>query len=177
MKINRYILHRIYYSFLNKFLKRRPKNISYALGISSKIDKENNLHIPMIDYDINDFEIVYFDIIKLIKKFKLHDCFVYKTRKGFHAKFPYDLMDWDLAKKIIYSSKADWRFKSLADEYGRVVLRLAGKYKKLDITPFMIIKSPYQLTETQKEMGMNIILLQNSFMELHSIFPKKILLK
>lgn len=151
--------------------------MSIALGISSRVTADG-LHIPMIDYDEKNYVKVYFDCIKLIKVFKLSDCFVYKTKNGYHAIFYYDLMSWDKAYKIILRSNCDWMFKSLTGKFKKAVLRVGGKYTEPDIQPYSIISSPYRPAEIYQEFGQSLINVRKEYIEgLSKVIPQEVLLK
>jgi len=172
MYLNRWIFHQIFSKFSNFFRKRE---FSFAFGVSSLVDREQGLHIVFLDYDKNDFVYVLKDVVGLIRKFELKDCFIYKTRKGFHVIFPYDVLVWEDVKKILYSAKVDWRSKSLSGQYGRIFLRVAGKYKDFDIKRIAHIISPNTPNKHEKMYGDGIIKLHEKFFNVHSVFPKKCL--
>lgn len=130
--MNRYIFHRIYLRFGQKFGLFR-KNPALAMGYSSVVNKKNNTHIPILDYDSLPEKAVVADIKKLRRLYDLSVAFVYKTRNGHHVLFYYDASDWSVVKKVLFSARVDWRQKVMADQYGRTFIRTSGKYKESDI--------------------------------------------
>jgi hypothetical protein len=163
--VNQYVLHRIGTRFKKK-VKGSTYEPAIAWGIASLVTADNG-HVVLLDYDIQDFHKVYWDVIGLIKKYKLSDCHVYKTKNGFHAVFYYNVMRWKKLLKIIMRSKVDWKFKSLASENRKVVLRFAGKYKINDIYQYTIIPSPYQVSEDEKLFGDSIKKLRDDLVAAH----------
>lgn len=175
MRLNKYILHQIAFKLYNQVKKK--KRASYALGVSSIVNRKYNLHIPMLDYDNKTLEEVVLDLWKLTNKFKLKTAYVYQTRMGFHALFPFDMMGWDEVKKVIKSARVDWRFKSFCDEYGRVYLRVSGKYKDHDIKFVGVTKSPYRPTHEEAEIGNGILQMHEELFKTHDkiFYDKKVL--
>jgi hypothetical protein len=164
--INRFLPHRIAFKIINIF--KTKQKASYAMGISSLINKEHDLHIPMLDYDNKNLQEVLTDLHKLTFKYKLSTCYIYGTKKGFHAIFPFDIRSWDAVKSIVWDSKVDWRFKSFGDQYKRNFLRVAGKYKKQDIEFIGVSKSPYRASHTAGLMGDEIIRMHENLFNVHS---------
>jgi hypothetical protein len=149
--INRYIFYRVAFKLKNRIIAK--PNAAIAIGTSSLVNSRHNLHSVFIDYDGKNKEEVVADVNKLINRFHLRNASLFKTCNGFHAIFFYDVREWDEVKKIIRASKADWRYKSFCDEYGRVFLRIAGKHKQFDIRYFGTIVSPYKATKDETLIG------------------------
>jgi len=153
--INRYIFHRFVYKVKNFILPKRDMAVAY--GLSSLIDKKNKLHSIFLDYDIKNFSIVLKDVVKLQNKFNLSDAFIFKTKKGYHAIFFYDVVDFKTLEKVIRSSKVEWRYKSFVSQYKRVFLRVGGKYKNKDIEFVGVVFSERRPTYDELLYGMSLM--------------------
>lgn len=170
MALNKYIFHRIWFTFVNKIKKKRP--FTFAIGTSSLINEEHNLHVPLLDYDFNNIKKVLNDLHKLTYKYQLKDCFIFETRCGFHAIFPYDIMTWEEVESIVWDSKADWRFKVFGRKYGRNFLRVSGKYKKHDIKTLGKSNSPYFPKPEERIIGNAVIKSHKDLFLTHDTFDK-----
>lgn len=132
------------------------------------VNSKQNTHVPFLDYDQKSIDTVLKDLRKLVKRFHLRNGYIFQTRNGFHAIFPYDVRSWVEVKKIIKSAKIDWRVKSFCDEYGKVFLRVAGKYKDFDIKFDSILQSPYEISHDEKVLGDGIIETHLDLFKMHN---------
>lgn len=107
---------------------------SYAVGINSTVDVRNDLHIVLLDYDVTDVERVICSVRELQEFWNLADAQLFKTRNGYHAIFWYDQVPYERLKMIVdYARDVDPMFKYLSRFYQHKTLRVAGKYKELDV--------------------------------------------
>ncbi len=101
------------------------KSEGWALGGLNRI---GNKFMPVFDYDTKYKDKVIGDIMVLQEKFGLNQCCLYKTKRGFHVKFYWNLVSWKSFEKMLDKSKCDKRFKILCKKLGQANLRLAGKH-------------------------------------------------
>jgi uncharacterized protein (UPF0332 family) len=71
----------------------------FAIGMNSEVSIKKDLHILFFDYDEVTQEEAEESIRECQIFWNLSDCFIYKTRNGYHAYFYYDIMPcrrmWD----------------------------------------------------------------------------------
>jgi len=171
MALNRFLFHRAFFKLKNAV--KSKQNATFAMGVSSLVDKGNDLHFPMLDYDTKDLQNILEDLHKLTFKHELKTCYLYGTRKGFHAIFPFDIRHWNEVQNIIWDAGVDWRYKSFAQQYKRVFLRVAGKYKDQDIKFVGVSKSPFRPTHEECLIGNSIIEMHESLFNMHDkLFPR-----
>lgn len=105
-----------------------------AVGINSTVDLTKDMHIVMLDYDVDDAELVVKSIKELQAFWKLSDCEVFKTKNGFHAFFWYDHVPYGRLRMIIEFAKyVDPMYKYISRFYDHKTVRVAGKYDYKDI--------------------------------------------
>lgn len=78
-----------------------------SVGLSNKVDHR---YCVFLDYDINEETTVHADLYGLQKQFDLGNCYLFRTKKGFHAIF-LDLVTYDELKKILDASSCDDHYK------------------------------------------------------------------
>ncbi len=141
------------------FLKYREKLMvveslrNYAIGMNSYVDLENDVHILMLDYDIDDLDKVRESVREIQMFFKLSDAHIYKTLNGYHAIFYYDHMPFTRTKLIIdYAKYVDPMYKHISRYHDHKTLRVMGKHKG-DIKFDRIIPGVRPSTDEEFEIG------------------------
>ena len=118
-----------------QYFGRKDKELrDFAIGMSSEVDIKKDLHILFLDYDKVSLESVEESVCELQKFWNLSDCFIYKTRNGYHAYFYYDIMPYSRVVMILnYAKYIDDQFRYISRYYDYKTIRVAGKYKERDI--------------------------------------------
>lgn len=112
-----------------------------AIGFNSFVNREKDEHILMLDYDTKDYKIVERSIKELMAFWNLADCHVYSTKNGYHALFYFDIMPYARCRLVInYARGVDPLYKHISRFYDHKTLRVAGKYKKKDISFLEVVK-------------------------------------
>jgi hypothetical protein len=106
----------------------------FAVGMNSEVDINRDLHILFLDFDkilLEDVE----DSVRECQAFwNLSDCFIYRTRNGYHAYFFYDIMPYTRVCMIVnYARYVDDMFRFISRYYDYKTIRQSGKYKTRDI--------------------------------------------
>ena len=116
-------------------LKRKEMELrSLAVGMNSTVDVTQDLHIVMLDYDIQDKVKVVESVRELQKFWRLSDCELFRTKHGYHAFFWYDHVPYGRLKMIIeYAKYVDPLYKLISVFYDHRTVRVAGKYPENDI--------------------------------------------
>jgi len=136
------------------FQKKDAKLRDFAIGMSSEVSIDKDLHILFMDYDEVTIEEVEESVKECQEFWNLSDCFIYRTRNGFHAYFFYDIMPYTRVRMIInYAKYVDNMFRFISRFYDYKTVRLAGKYKKQDIKFEKIIKGKRSPTLIEAELG------------------------
>jgi hypothetical protein len=126
----------------------------FAVGMNSDVDMSKDLHILFLDYDKVSLAEVEESVIECQQFWSLSDCFIYKTRNGFHAYFYYDIMPYSRIKLIIeYAKYVDDMFKYISKYYTYKTIRVAGKYKERDISFVKVILGKRIPTAKELELG------------------------
>jgi len=130
------------------------KERQYALGMTSYIDKDKDIHIPILDYDCKELNKVLDDVNELMNFFNLSDYEVYETKQGFHIFFWYDHISYSRLRMIInYSNLIDPLYKYLSSRYDKKTIRAAGKYKRQDIHYIGKFTGKRTPTKSERELG------------------------
>lgn len=118
----------------NILAEAREKEKALAIGMSGMV---NSKYLPLLDYDNKAFGEVASNVAWLQQTFNLHQCSVYKTRNGFHARFFYDPhFNFSQVLKIVQASDSDPNYKKLVKKTERCINRVSGKYCGNDISHF-----------------------------------------
>jgi len=126
-----------------------------AVGMNSTVDLTQDLHIIMLDYDIDEQIKVEESIQEAQDFWGLSDCYIFKTEHGFHAFFWYDLVPYDRLKMIIAFAKyVDPMYKYISRFYDHKTIRVAGKYKHKDIKFVKIIPGVREPSPEEQQIGM-----------------------
>lgn len=78
-----------------------------TVGISNKVDHR---YCVFLDYDISEKTTVIADLTGLQRRFDLGNCYLFTTKKGFHAIF-IDLVTYEELKTILDASSCDEHYK------------------------------------------------------------------
>ena len=135
-------------SDFRKWLKLNKQEMeirSLAIGINSTVDLTKDLHIVMLDYDLQDIRLVEESVKELQEFWKLGDAHIIKTNHGFHAYFFSSIVPYGRLKLIIeYARYVDPMFKYISRYYDHKTVRVAGKYafrdlKFVKVLPTMVV--------------------------------------
>jgi hypothetical protein len=138
----------------NYFGKKEIQLRDLAIGMNSEVDIKKDLHILFLDYDKIELEEVEQSVREAQQFWNLSDCFIYKTRNGYHAYFFFDIMPYSRVVMIInYCKFVDDQFKYISRFYSYKTIRQSGKYKELDIHFVKVIKGPRDPTFKEAELG------------------------
>jgi hypothetical protein len=142
-------------SLLWSYLKYKDRSLrDFAIGMSSEVNISQDLHILFMDFDIQDQELVESSILESQSFWNLSDCFLYKTRNGFHAYFFYDIMPYSRVVMILnYTKYVDDRFRYISRYYDYKTIRQAGKYKDQDISFLKVLYGKREPTDQELELG------------------------
>jgi hypothetical protein len=120
---------------LDYFRKKDRYLKEFAIGMNSDVDIKKDLHILFLDFDDVSIGEVEESISEIQEFWNLSDCFIYRTKNGFHAFFYYDIMPYSRVKMIMdYAKYVDPMFKYISKYYDYKTIRVAGKYKIKDIS-------------------------------------------
>ena len=126
----------------------------FAIGMSSEVNIQKDLHILFLDFDEAKLEDVEESVRECQKFWNLSDCFIYKTRNGFHAYFFYDIMPYSRVMMVInYAKYVDDMYRFISRYYDYKTIRQAGKYKERDIKFVKVIHGPRNPSEWELEIG------------------------
>jgi len=118
----------------NYFGRKDQRLQEFAIGMSSEVDFKQDLHILILDYDEVSLEKVEESVRELQSFWNLSDAFIYKTRRGYHCYFYYDIMPYSRVVMILnYAKFVDDQFRYISKFYNRKTIRVCGKYKERDI--------------------------------------------
>ena len=127
---------------------------NFAIGMSSEVNIKKDMHILFLDYDQAELSDVEESVRECQEFWHLSDCFIYKTRNGYHAYFFYDIMPYSRVLMILnYAKYVDDMFRFIGRYYDYKTIRQAGKYKKPDISFITTIRGPRMPTEQELELG------------------------
>lgn len=136
------------------FSKRDKQLRDFAIGMSSEVDIKRDLHILFLDYDDVPLQQVEESVRELQSFWNLSDCFIYKTRNGFHCYFYFDIMPYSRVVMILnYAKFVDDKFRYISRYYDYKTIRTSGKYKERDISFEKMIKGPRVPTSLEAELG------------------------
>ena len=136
------------------FKKEDAELRNFAIGMSSEVNIKKDLHILFLDYDQAELSDVEESVRECQKFWNLSDCFIYKTRNGYHAYFFYDIMPYSRVVMILnYAKYVDDMFRFISRYYDYKTIRQAGKYKEPDIKYAKMIAGPRQPSDWELEMG------------------------
>lgn len=126
----------------------------FAIGMSSEVDIKKDLHILFLDYDKVPLLDVEQSVAECQKFWNLSDCFIYKTRNGYHAYFFYDIMPYSRVLMIInYAKYVDDMFRYISRYYDYKTIRQSGKYKDRDIFFEKSVLGPRRPSDWELEIG------------------------
>ena len=112
-------------------VEAKEKDKALAVGMAGMV---NSKYLPLLDYDKKAFGEVVSNVAWLQQTFNLHQCSVYKTTNGYHARFFYDPhFTFEQVLKIVQASDSDSNYKRLVKKTGRCINRVSGKYCGNDI--------------------------------------------
>jgi len=140
---------------LYKYFARSDAELrDFAIGMSSEVDIKRDLHILFLDYDRVPLQDVEQSVAESQRFWNLSDCFIYKTRNGYHAYFFYDIMPYSRVLMIInYTKYVDDMFRYISRYYDYKTIRQSGKYKERDIFFEKMVCGPRRPTEWELEVG------------------------
>jgi len=106
----------------------------FAVGVNSTVSMQTDRHIVMLDYDIQDIDVVRASVKELQEFWKLTDAYVYKTKHGYHVIMWHAHVPYGRLKQIIeFAADVDPMYKAISQQYSHKTLRVAGKYDAQDI--------------------------------------------
>jgi len=155
--------------FKRKKGMKKAEDSNLAIGVTSFLNKARDEHIVILDYDDVTLNKVLIDVKQLIEVWKLGHAEIYGSNRGYHVFFWWDCVPFTKLQLIAYSSFCDKRFKDAG--YGYKTIRVAGKYKKPDVTFIKTVKSKYYQSNN-KVMGDLKRQEHGKFQELHRILNK-----
>ena len=124
-----------------KLNKQEMEVCSLAIGINSTVDLTKDLHIVMLDYDLQDIKLVDESVKELQEFWKLGDAHIIKTNHGFHAYFFSSIVPYGRLKLIIeYARYVDPMYKYISRYYDHKTIRAAGKYTFHDLKYVKLLK-------------------------------------
>jgi hypothetical protein len=127
---------------------------SLAIGMNSTVDITRDLHIIMLDTDIEDLDKVEESVWELQWFWNLSQATIFKTKHGHHVFFFYDLVPYGRLKQIIEFAKyVDPMYKAISRFYDHKTIRVAGKYQEQDIAFVKDIIGVRVPTEEEIELG------------------------
>ena len=140
---------------LARWRKREKLWRQLAIGFNSSVQVENDIHLVMLDFDIQDVEKVKESIRECQKFWNLADCYVYRTKNGFHAIFYEDQVPYGRVRMIIEFAKyVDQKYKYVSRFYDHKTLRVAGKHgKEQDIVGLMVLPGEREPSPVERERG------------------------
>jgi hypothetical protein len=113
-----------------------------------------DLHIVMLDYDVNDRQIVVESVEELQEFWKLSDAYVFKTKNGYHVFFWFDQCPYERVRMIIdYARSVDPMYKYVSRFYAHKTIRVKGKYEIRDIAFEGVIPGKRDPTDDEWEIG------------------------
>lgn len=149
-----------FWSFLKHYKSFRYKEEmdfkirSLAIGINSSVNISEDLHVLMLDYDILDIFKVVESVKELMSFWRLSDAFIFRTTKGHHVFFWYDIMPYNRVRMIIdYAKFVDPMYKYVSKYYNYKTIRVAGKYSFKDIFFVMSVKGVREPSVVELELG------------------------
>jgi hypothetical protein len=140
---------------LFSFFRRDDMQLrDFAIGMNSEVNIKKDLHILFLDFDQAELQEVEESVRECQAFWHLSDCFIYKTRNGYHAYFFYDIMPYPRVVMIVnYARYVDDMFRYISRYYDYKTIRQAGKYKDRDIHYVQMITGPRSPTEYELEIG------------------------
>lgn len=133
-------------------LRREEMEIrNIAIGMNSTVDITSDVHIVMLDYDVDDIDAVIESVKELQEFWNLADASIFRTKNGFHVFFWYDHVPYGRLKMIIdFARYVDPMFKYISRLYDHKTIRVAGKYGFKDIR--FVKNVPGKRCPTKKEL-------------------------
>jgi hypothetical protein len=136
------------------FAKKDRGLRDFAVGMSSEVDIKKDLHILFMDYDQVTIEQVEESVQEAQSFWNLSDCYIYKTRNGYHTYFYFDVMPYSRVVLIInYAKYVDDMFRYISRYYDYKTIRVAGKYKEKDISFVKMMPGQRKPTFYEAEVG------------------------
>ncbi len=137
------------------YFRREDRELrDFAIGMSSEVNIKKDLHMLFLDFDQAELEDVEESVKECQKFWNLSDCFIYKTRNGYHAYFFYDIMPYPRVVMILnYAKYVDDMFRFISRYYDYKTIRQSGKYKTPDIKFVKVLKGPRDPTAWELEIG------------------------
>lgn len=126
----------------------------FAIGMSSEVNIKKDLHILFLDFDQVELQDVEESVRECQRFWDLSDCFIYKTKNGYHAYFFYDIMPYSRVVMILnYAKYVDDMFRFISRYYDYKTIRQSGKYKERDIRFVKVLSGLRIPTEWELEVG------------------------
>jgi len=128
---------------------------SLAIGMNSSVDITQDLHIIMLDYDVEDIALVEESVKELQEFWRLGEAEIFRTKHGYHVFFWFNIVPYGRLKMIIeYAKFVDPLYKYISRFYNHRTIRVAGKYDHQDIVFVKVIKSKqYVPTAYERDIG------------------------
>ena len=167
---------RILYRVIRDYFRysHEAELFGFAIGFNSFVNREKDLHILMLDYDMQDFDPVEQSVTELIDFWNLSDAYVYSTNKGYHVLFYFDIMPYSRVRMIIsYARDVDPLYKMISKFYDHKTIRAAGKYKKHDIALYKVIRGIRTPTLKELELGELKKMEHDKLFSLHTMLNKE----
>jgi len=149
-----------FFKFLKQYKNYRYKQemdfkiSSLAIGINSSVNISDDLHVLMLDYDVQDIFKVVESVRELMSFWRLSDAFIFRTTKGHHVFFWYDIMPYNRVRLIVdYAKYVDPLYKYVSRFYDYKTIRVAGKYLFKDIFFVTVIKGVRVPSVVERELG------------------------
>ena len=158
------------------FLQNKDKQLrDFAIGMSSEVDIKRDIHILFMDFDDVSLENVEESVKELQSFWNLSDCFIYKTRNGYHAYFYYDQMPYSRVVMLLnYAKYVDDKFRYISRFYDYKTIRVAGKYKEKDIFFVKCLTGSRIPTSLESELG-DLKRKEREMLSRNNLFKKELL--
>jgi hypothetical protein len=127
---------------------------NFAVGVNSTVNLQEDLHLVMLDFDIDDLDKVRDSVRELQEFWKLTDAYVYKTMHGYHVIFWHSHVPYTRLRQIIDFAKfVDPMYKYISQQHNHKTLRSRGKYENQDIVFERIIPGVRNPSKRELELG------------------------
>ncbi|MBR9700408.1 hypothetical protein GOV11_00915 [Candidatus Woesearchaeota archaeon] len=137
-----------------RFNKKERELRALAVGFNSTVSIEDDLHLVMLDYDVEDIGLVRESVKELQAFWHLADAYIYKTKNGFHAVFYEDQVPYERCKMIInYAKYVDLLYKYISRYHSHKTLRVAGKHVERDIIFKCVFPGKREPTNKERRIG------------------------
>lgn len=146
--VSRFVQFRDWWKLRNAEMQLRQS----AVGMNSSIGDDK--HIVMLDYDVKNREKVVESVEELQKFWNLSDCYIFRTKNGYHAFFWFDQIPYERLRMIVdYAKYVDPMYKYISRFYAHKTIRVQGKYTVQDIAFEGIVPGQRDPSDDEWEIG------------------------